>query len=95
MPLLRTSSPSHTAVAFGKGMPSKRVIRTLMTFHWHLIAKHFDEQGTPILNRRSNCTQQEKKSGCERENTKASSLYLLTELRSNSFDGTEFTVVST
>lgn len=65
--LLRSYSPSRTALTLGKRMPRKRMIRTLLTLQWHLMAKNFDDQCTSKLERRSNCTWQEKKGGCERK----------------------------
>lgn len=67
MPLLRSSSPSCTALAPRKRMPRQRVIRPLMTLQWRLMAKNFDDQCTSTLERRSSCTRQEKKGGCERK----------------------------
>lgn len=48
----------HAALVLDKRVPRKRVIWTLMTSLWHLMAWSFDNKCTPILDWRSNCTQQ-------------------------------------
>ena len=45
-----------------------------MTSQWHLMAKNSDDQCTSTVERRSNCTWQEKKGGCERKNKGLKSL---------------------